>query len=1074
MLTCPNCGSVNPETAKFCSNCGKPLEKQRAVDGERKFATVLFADVARSTTIAEQLDPEDWALVMNGAFAFMNASVARYGGTVSRLMGDAVLALFGAPIAHEDDAERAVRAGLDIQAAAMDYAMGIRQRYGVEFELRVGINTGTAVLAFVGDQVRTEYTAMGDAANIAARLQSAARPGTVLISADTYKLVHALVDVVPLGALEVKGKQSAVEAFEVTGAKAVAGNMRGLAGLTSPLVGREREIEVLLGRLAALRQKQGGVVALIGEAGLGKSRLIAELRKARDAEPDNPAEWFETRAISYGQSIPYYPWRQLGRQIVGGSEGDTAEGMRARLHDVVARLGVDAVNVPFLETMLAIDTEESRAALSNLNGETIVNGVAAAVVNVIKAGLHRGDGARPHVIVLDDLHWSDMASLELVAQVATLAAFEPLLVICMLRPDRKAPSWPLVDRLQASLGSAFERIDLEPLPREASRELLGNLLHIEDLPESIRAQILERSEGNPFYLEEVLRSLIDDGQVVRDGGHWRATRDIIDAKIPETLAGVLSARIDRLPEATKRVAQTAAVIGRVFQHRILESVCRDAPGVERIEHVEPHIAALSYEQLVRERARDPEREYIFKHALTCDAAYGLLLKSRRRDLHARTGAALETLFADRRDEFAAMLAWHFAEADDPKRALTYSRRAAANARRLYALQEELMHRDRILASLDQLPDSTPAAKIDAILDWVTVRHRLANFEGVLDRLGPAVELARESGDKERLARALSWTGTIYFVTGFPSRAVPYLMESQELGKEVGNEQVMLLPLYYGIWSVIDRDPAAAISQLDEVIELATKNGVTDILGHATAHRAVAFARIGDYPAAREAIQRALDLLPRTTSPVKRADINIGVGMAYQDMGEFDKGLEYTRRGAELAEAANGLECACAGYYGVGRSQLETKHFDAARDGFERSMSYANQAGFEAFLSIIKGGAARADFERGSIAAVDDMRAAIETARAGNDVYGAAQLSEEFAGALVRLGRRTEALQAVDGSIEHYRSAGMHPYLARALRLRAQVLGAMDRGAEAAAALNEATHIDATIAERNAAQAMERV
>ena len=178
MLTCPNCGSANAETAKFCSNCGKPLEKQRAVEGERKFATVLFADVARSTAIAEQLDPEDWALIMNGAFAFMNASVARYGGTVSRLMGDAVLALFGAPITHEDDAERAVRAGLDIQAAAMDYAMGIRQRYGFDFELRVGINTGTAVLAFVGDQVKTEYTAMGDAANVAARLQSAARPGT--------------------------------------------------------------------------------------------------------------------------------------------------------------------------------------------------------------------------------------------------------------------------------------------------------------------------------------------------------------------------------------------------------------------------------------------------------------------------------------------------------------------------------------------------------------------------------------------------------------------------------------------------------------------------------------------------------------------------------------------------------------------------------------------------------------------------------------------------------------------------------------------------------------------------------
>ncbi|MEO7223057.1 MAG: adenylate/guanylate cyclase domain-containing protein [Devosia sp.] len=1073
MLTCPNCGSANPETAKFCSNCGKPLEKPRSVEGERKFATILFADVARSTAMAEQLDPEDWALIMNGAFSFMNAAVSRYGGTVSRLMGDAVLALFGAPVAHEDDAERAVRAGLDIQTAAMAYAAGIKERHGFDFELRVGINTGTAVLAFVGDQVKTEYTAMGDAANIAARLQSSASPGTVLISADTYRLVHALFDFVPRGSIEVKGKQAPLEAYEVVGAKAIAGSLRGLAGLASPMVGREREIDLLSTRLAALRNGQGAVVALLGEAGLGKSRLVAELRKVRDAEADAPIEWLETRAISYGQSIPYYPWRQLGRQIVGGLEGEPAQAMRAKLDEVIARLGVAGDNVPFLQTMLAIDTEESRVALSNLAGEAVVNGVAAAVVNVIKAAVHRPDGARPLVIVLDDLHWSDSASLELVAQVATLAAFEPLLMICVMRQDRKAASWQLVDRLQASLGSAFDRIELEPLPRDASRELLGNLLHIEDLPESIRAQILERSEGNPFYLEEVLRSLIDDGQVVREGDHWRATRDIIDAKIPDTLAGVLSARIDRLPEATKRVAQTAAVIGRVFQHRVLESVCRDAPGLERIEHVEPHIAALSYEQLVRERTRDPEREYIFKHALTCDAAYGLLLKSRRRDLHARTGAALEALFADRRDEYAAMLAWHFSEADDPKRALSYSRRAAANAKRLYALQEELMHRERILTALDQIADSTPAGKIDAIIEWATVRHRLASFDGVLERLATAVELARQSGDRERLASSLSWTANLHFVTGFPSRSVPYLLESQELGKELGDERVMLLPLFFGIWSVVDRDPAAAVDQLDEVIELARKNDVTDILGHAMAYRAVAFARIGNYPAAHKEIQRALDLLPHTFTPVKRADIHIGVGMAYQDMGEFDKSLEHSRIGAELAEAANGLECACAGYFGVGRAQLDTRNLDEAKFEFERSLGFANAVGFETFLPIIRGSAALTEFERGSLAAVSELRSAVETARSTNDYYAAAQMGEELAGALIRLGRHAEATPELEASIEHFRTAGMHPYLARALKLKSRLLGATGRGTEAAEALAEAVRIEAAMNERNKTQSMER-
>ena len=1062
MVTCANCRAVNPDDARFCSNCGSPIEAPRSIEGERKFATVLFADVARSTAIAEKLDPEDWALIMNGGFAFMNAAVSRYGGTVSRLMGDAVLALFGAPVAHEDDAERAVRAGLDIQEAAKAYAPDILRRYGVAFDLRVGINTGTAVLAFLGDAIRTEYTAMGDTANVAARLQSAALPGTVLISADTHRLVHTQFDFKPRGLIEAKGKSEPLETFEVVAAKAVPGNARGLEGLSSPLVGRERETALLRDRYAALAQGRGAVVAVIGEAGLGKSRLIAELRNAHDAAPGDTTLWFEARAISYGQSIPYYPWRQLGRQIVGGLETDAAPALRERLRALLTRLEVPDRNAPFLETMLAIDTEASRVALANLSGEAVVNGVAAAVVNVVKAAIHPGGGTRPQVIVMDDLHWSDTATLELIAQVATLAAFEPLLMVCVLRPDRKAPSWPLVDRLQASLGTAFDRLDLEPLDSAHSSQLLGNLLHIEDLPEAIRAQILSRSEGNPFYLEEVLRSLIDQGQVVREDGHWRATRAIIDATIPETLAGVLSSRIDRLPEATKRVAQTAAVIGRIFQHRVLESVCRAAPPVERIEHVEPHIAALSYEQLVRERVRDPEREYSFKHALTCDAAYELLLRSRRRELHARAGAALEQLYPDRRDELAAMLAHHFSEADDP-RALGYSIQAANNARQLYALREELMHRERILKALEQDPDTKPGVTIDAIIEWVAVRHRLNDYDGVIARLDQAVALARASGDKQRLGTSLAWTANIHFVMGFPSRSGPYLAESQALGEELGDDQMVLLPMFFGTWSAVDRDPAAAVGQLQEVIDLARKNHVTDIEGHAVAYRAVALARIGDFERAHAGIAEALDIVPRTPSPVKKADIHIGVGMAFHDMGEYEEGLKHARIGAELAEQAQGLECACAGYYGVGRVQLERHQLDDAHDEFVKSLKFANITGFEGFQNVIRGGVAMTEFEQGAQSAVEELRIAVNNARSINDEYAAATMSEKLAAALLKLGRRDEAGRYLAGALDYYRRAGMRPFLATALGLAGQLYEASGSLDEAAHARDEAASIAAGIA-----------
>lgn len=1057
MITCPSCGTRNAEGHRFCGNCGSLLEPAR-IEGERKFATFLFADVAHSTAIAEQMDPEDWTLVMNAAFGFMNLAVSRYGGTVSRLMGDAVLALFGAPVAHEDDAERAVRAALDIQDSARDYARTVKQRHGVDFQLRIGIHSGTAVLAFVGDSIKTEYTAMGDAANIAARLQSTAEPGTVLVSAETHKLVRGQFEFRKRGLIEMRGKQAPVESLEVIGVKAAPEKTRGLDGVSSPLVGRDKEIGLLREKFRDLGVS-GSVVAIVGEAGLGKSRLIAELRRAGETGgAERAVAWYESRAISYGQSIPYYAWRQLGRQILGTTDMDAPPTVREKLHAFVDRLGLNADDIPFYETLLAVDGDESRRALDRLSSDEIVAGVAAAVVNAIKAAIGSGDSVRPHVLVLDDLHWSDSASLELIAQVAALAAFMPLMMICVLRPRRKAPSWQLVDRLQASLGSAFDRIDLEPLAPVDASALLGNLLDVKDLPESVRKQILDRSEGNPFYLEEVLRSLIDGGQIVREGEHWRARRDIVDVKIPETLASVLSARIDRLPETTKRVAQTASVIGRAFMHRVLESVCHAAPPQERVDHVEQHLAALSYEQLVRERTRDPEREYVFKHALTCEAAYSLLLKSRRRELHARTGQTLETLFAERRDEIAPILAHHFLEAEDHRRALEYSRRAAENASKLSAGHEELEHRERILKLLDRMPDPEPETVIDAIVAWTIVRNRLNRFEGVLERLEKAVELARAAQDKRRLALALSWTGNIHMVTGFPSRSVPFLKESEVLANELGDEQLLLLPLFLANWFLIDRDPRAAASSLEEVIELARRTGIPGVEAHAMGNRAVALARLGEFERARKQIDQALEAAAHAGSVVREADVHIAVAAAYYDMGEFEKGIEHARIGGEKAFSVNGIECACAGYFNLGMGHRSRHELENALHEFRRSLKLAEQATTTALVgmsTLIRGSLAAAEFEQGSEEAVGRLRAAAEDASSANDAYGAATLSEELARALLQLGRFQEAEAPLELATDYYRQTGMRPYTARALELAATLHEQAGRPEEAERARKEA-------------------
>ncbi len=1062
MIVCPICSTENPDHSRFCNRCGGSLDAPRPVEGERKLTSVLFADVVRSTALAERLDPEDWAAIMNGGFGFMNAAVTRFGGTVARLMGDAVLALFGAPVAHEDDAERAVRAGLALLDSAAEYGEMVERRYGVEFRVRVGINSGTSVLAYMGDEVKAEYTAMGDTANVAARLQSLASPGTLLISGETRRLVRGLFELEPRGVVELKGKQEAVETFAVLGAKARPGKTRGLEGegLASPLVGREAELSALAEALEGLGRGAGSVVAVVGEAGIGKSRLMAEVRSGAGAAG---VAWYEGRAVSYGQSLAYQPWQQLGREMIGAGDMEGPAVVRERLEAFVDRLSLDPSALPVMETLLAVETPAARKALGELEGGALVERIADVVIGALRAVMREGSGpqgdtGRPHVLVFDDLHWADGASLELIGQVATIAASEPLLLVCVLRPDRQAPSWGLLDRLAGSLGSRYARLDLQPLDGARAGELLGNLLHIEALPGSVRELILRRSDGNPFFLEEVLRSLIESGHVVREDGHWRATREITSVAIPQTLAGVLSARIDRLPDATKRVAQTAAVLGRTFFYRALASVCRAAPPPDRIENVDPHLGTLTYGELVRERTTVPEREYIFKHALTQEAAYELLLKQRRRELHARAGAALEALYADRLEELAPVLAHHFWQGNDPERTAHHATKAAERAVSLYALTEASGHYERTFEALARLPDAPPERLLDAIVGWAVVRYKLADYEGVLERLQQAEERARAIDDGVRLARILSWISLIYMVTGLPSRAAPYIRESAELAAALGMEQLLLLPFFFATETLLDRDPRRAVEQFEKVIVLAREYGMPEIEGHALASSALAYARAGDYERARTRIDEALAAAPSGGHPVKEADVHLIVGSVFYELGDLERGLEHARRGTELARSRNAFECACAGFYVVGMGELEKKELDRAMGSFASARTFLEEgdwSGWSGYGSRIHVGTASVGLEQGSAAAVRELEDAIANARADQDEYSAATASERLARAHFREGRLEEAVRTLSPALEFYRSAQMPAYEARALELQARIHDRAGRGDDAALARSRA-------------------
>lgn len=595
---CPQCGTSNSASARFCKSCGAglivapPIDPKQALaqqlmpqslaakleasrpgaEGERRVVTILFCDVKGSTALAEKLDPEEWADIMNGAFEYLIAPVYRYEGLVARLMGDAILAFFGAPIAHEDDPQRAVLAGLGILEGIRAYREKIRRERGLEFDVRVGINTGLVVVGGVGSDLRMEYTAMGDAVNLAARMEQTAQPGTVQISGHTHRLVASLFEFEPLGNIEVKGKADPVPAYRVAGERKGAVRARGIAGLSSEMVGRQREYATLTQIAADAQAGRGSIVSIIGEAGLGKSRLVAEWRKgALAGSTDRPVRWIEGRCLSYAASTAHHLSTDVLRHLIelpaGASEEETHLALQK---NVKALCGAQWSDVyPSLAHLLGLVLEDDIAArVKYLDGPALQHQYITAYKTLLIA-LAR---SAPTVVVCEDVHWADPSSVELGTHILPIAAEAPIVFVFVTRADKESAGWKLIAQAHEIAGVGATELYLAPLSESDSRQLMSNLLEIESLPDALRQMILSKAEGNPFFVEEVIRMLIDRGGIAQQDGQWIATREIESIDIPDTLQGILTARIDRLSDEAKRALQIASVIGRKFSVEILAEV----------------------------------------------------------------------------------------------------------------------------------------------------------------------------------------------------------------------------------------------------------------------------------------------------------------------------------------------------------------------------------------------------------------------------------------------------------------------------------------------------------------------
>jgi class 3 adenylate cyclase/DNA-binding winged helix-turn-helix (wHTH) protein/tetratricopeptide (TPR) repeat protein len=707
--------------------------------GERKRVTVLFCDLVDSTPLAERLGPEVMHRLLNRFFDLALHEVRRYEGTINQFLGDGFMALFGAPMAHEDHVRRALLAALGLQHRLREHRAAFEAEYGVGLRTRMGLNTGLVVVGTIGDNLRMDYTAVGDTTNLAARLQQLAAPDTILVSAAVGRLAQGLVALEALAPLPVKGKRDPVMVYKVLG---LGPHRAPLGGRDerrlSPLLGRARELAILDEVLEQVERGQGQAVGIVGEAGVGKSRLLYEFRQRLAGRH---VSVLEGRCLSYGSAVPYLPLLDLLRSHCGMTETDSPERLAEKVRVSLQEAGLEPAEcAPYLLHLLGVQAETE--PLARLAPEAVK---AQTFATLHQMHLH-GSQRQPRILMVEDLHWIDKTSEEYLTALVESLAGAPLLVLGTYRTGYRLP-W-----LEKSYTT---QLTLRPLSPQDSRTVVHATRQGASLPEALVPVILEKAEGNPFFLEELTRAMLERGEL------WA------DAPVPDTIQGVLMARIDRLPESSRHLIQLASVLGRTCPRRLLEALWAGPGDLEAL------VQDLQRGELLYARHGEAEPLYVFKHALMQEVAYDSLLQEQRRMLHARVVAALEGLSRDRLAEQIGQLAHHAPRGELWEKAMIYCRHAGEKALAHSAYREAVGYFEQALNALSQLPETraTHEQAIDLRLALRSALHPSGDFERILTTLREAEALAAALDDPRRLGQISRFLSRHFHLIGAYDQAI---------------------------------------------------------------------------------------------------------------------------------------------------------------------------------------------------------------------------------------------------------------------------------------------------------------
>jgi class 3 adenylate cyclase/tetratricopeptide (TPR) repeat protein len=796
---CTNCGTQVSSTAKFCSECGhrlppvaditrfasprsytpqhladKILTSRAALEGERKQVTVLFADIKGSMELLVDRDPEAaQKLLFDPVLDRMIEAVHRYEGTVHRVMGDGIMALFGAPLAVEDHAVRACYAGLRMQETVARYADEVRRSHGVQVAIRVGLNSGEIVVTAIGNDLHMDYTVVGQTAHLASRMEQMAKPGSVLTTAETLQLAEGYIAIEPLGPVPVKGLADPVEIYEVTGAGPARTRLQAAAGRgLTRFVGRDVQLEQLVGVQQLVGDGRGQVVAIIGEAGVGKSRLVHEFLHSQDM-----VDWLilESSSASYDRAAPYLPVIELLRRYFRIVVHDRTYAIREKISNGILTLDptLQGSLPPLLDLLDALNGGHPFRSLDPILHRQYT-------YEAVTRLLLRETSVQPVVVVVEDLHWNDALTLGLLKELVVAAQNARLLLIVTYRPDYR-DEW----RDQPN----YYQLRLDPLASENLADLLQALLGSDPGLAALKSFLVERASGNPFFVEEIVRSLVDTGVLQGTRGSYRLARPFPSIEVPPTVRAVLAARIDALPAAGKRLLEAAAVIGHDVPVTLLQAIS----GLTE-DRLRARLDSLQAAEFLYPAQLFPDLQYTFKHSLTQDVTYSGVLHERRRDIHARVVDAIEELYADRLGEQVERLAHHAMRGEKREKAVHYLWQAGGKAAARSALSDARACFEQALTVVTALPESQSALEqaFEIRLELRRVLRQLGEGRQMLERLREAEALAEQLKDDHRRGQVCAFMTTVLSGLDELDEAVVTGTRALEIAERLGDLRLRIL------------------------------------------------------------------------------------------------------------------------------------------------------------------------------------------------------------------------------------------------------------------------------------------